>query len=199
MIELKPALREVRSAPAPNPFAQAFEALMSETGADSLIRKACDVHVTASCLVFDASTKSVLLNHHRKSRSWGQFGGHLEPEDDSLRSAALRETLEESGLRQVNWLSPAPIDLHVHDLSGAFGRCRRHYDVVFAASASVSDVPQVSEESIAVSWFPLSELPADLMPDLPSRLPNLYEVATTMMAAEHASSSVPRIGVWDEK
>ncbi|MGO1324799.1 MAG: NUDIX hydrolase, partial [Brevibacterium aurantiacum] len=75
------------------------------------------------------------------------------------------------------WFSPTPIDLHVHDLSASFGACERHFDVVFAACASVNQAPTVSAESLAVKWFPLTSLPASLMPDLVVRLPKLYRAA----------------------
>lgn len=174
MIGLDTARAEVAAASAPAGFTLDFERLFSTAGAAALQREAGAEHVTASCLIFDPDTESVLLNHHRKAGLWGQFGGHLEAEDDSLRSAAHREAMEESGLRRLAWFSPAPIDLHVHDLSASFGACERHFDVVFAAAASVDQVPVVSEESLAVKWFPLTALPSSLMPDLVVRVPELY-------------------------
>ena len=174
MIHLDTARAEVGATSAPSDFALEFERLFTAVGDAALRREAGAEHVTASCLVFDPDTESVLLNHHRKAGLWGQFGGHLEAEDDSLRSAAHREAMEESGLRRLTWFSPAPIDLHVHDLSASFGACERHFDVVFAAIASVNQIPVVSDESLAVKWFPLAALPTALMPDLVVRLPELY-------------------------
>lgn len=174
MILLDTARAEVGLAPAPSDYASDFEGLFSSVGDGALRREAGAEHVTASCLIFDPNTESVLLNHHRKAGLWGQFGGHLEPEDDSLRSAAHREAMEESGLSELAWFSPTPIDLHVHDLSASFGTCRRHFDVVFAAVADVAQAPVVSEESLAVKWFSLTALPSSLMPDLIVRLPELY-------------------------
>lgn len=182
MIDLDTARREIRLAPA-GPFTADFCDLFDRQGANGLRRDGGAHHVTASCLVIDPVTESVLLNHHRKAGLWGQFGGHLEPEDDSLRAAARREAEEESGLGHLARVSPAPIDLHVHDLSTAFGACTRHFDVVYAAQASVAYSPRVSAESIEVAWFPLDRLPDALMPDLPSRLPGLY------LSGLHALSS----------
>ena len=174
MIQLDTARAEIGAASALSDFAPDFQRLFTAVGDAALQREAGAEHVTASCLIFDPVTESVLLNHHRKAGLWGQFGGHLESEDDSLRSAAHREAMEESGLRQLTWFSPAPIDLHVHDLSASFGACERHFDVVFAAIAAADQVPVVSEESLAVQWFPLTALPPALMPDLIVRLPELY-------------------------
>lgn len=174
MIRLDTARAEVAAAPPITDFTVEFDRLFATVGNGALRREAGAEHVTASCLIFDPETESVLLNHHRKADLWGQFGGHLEQEDDSLRAAARREALEESGLDELAWFSPTPIDLHVHDLSSSFGTCRRHFDVVFAAVATVDQSPVVSDESVAVQWFPLSALPSSLMPDLVVRLPQLY-------------------------
>ncbi|AZT93307.1 NUDIX hydrolase [Brevibacterium aurantiacum] len=177
MIRLDTARAEVGAAPTATGFTRDFDHLFSTVGDAALRRDAGGEHVTASCLVIDPDTESVLLNHHRKADLWCQFGGHLEPEDDSLCSAAHREATEESGLSNLSWFSPTPIDLHVHDLSASFGACERHFDVVFAAFASVNQAPTVSAESLAVKWFPLTSLPASLMPDLVVRLPKLYRAA----------------------
>ena len=174
MILLDTARAEVGLTPGTSDYANDFEELFSTVGESALRREAGAEHVTASCLIFDPDTESVLLNHHRKAGLWGQFGGHLESEDDSLRSAAHREAMEESGLSDLAWFSPTPIDLHVHDLASSFGTCRRHFDVVFAAVADVAQAPVVSEESLAVKWFSLTALPSSLMPDLTVRLPELY-------------------------
>lgn len=190
MIALHTARAEVSQAPDTGGFRTDFSELFARCGAAALRREGGAEHVTASCLVFDPDSESVLLNHHGKAQRWGQFGGHLEPGDTTLASAALREAREESGLVSFSGVCHTPIDLHVHDLSGAFGACLRHFDVVFAARASVEAVPVVSSESIDVAWFSLDSLPADLMPDLPARLPVLYRKAVRALS-DH-DRNVPR-------
>ena len=192
MTLLDTARAEVRQASAQSNFGADFTELFATFGEAALRRETRPEHVTASCLILDPDTESVLLNHHRKADLWGQFGGHLEPEDNSLRSAARREAVEESGLNKLAWFSPTPIDLHVHDLSASFGTCSRHFDVVFAATASVAEFPVVSEESFAVQWFPLSALPSSLMPDLTVRLPELYRAGVESLRVTGPDGTAPR-------
>ncbi|MCU4296099.1 NUDIX domain-containing protein [Brevibacterium permense] len=182
MIDLETARQEVERGPR-NSFSESFAELFHRQGVDSLHRSGGEHHLTASCLVIDPVTEAVLLNHHRKAGLWGQFGGHLESADASLHDAARREAEEESGLRPLTRVTADPIDLHVHDLSAAFGTCTRHFDVVFAAQASTDDSPNVSNESFDVAWFPLDRLPDDLMPDLPDRLPGLFRSAVSALSS----------------
>lgn len=192
MITLDTARAEVAGAVRTGGFAEAFAQLFAAAGPAALVREGTAEHVTASCLVVDPAAEAVLLTHHRRARRWMQFGGHLESADSSLHAAASREAAEESGLDSFTWVSPAPIDLHVHDLAGDFGTCRRHYDVVFAAVAPVSQLPAVSEESLDVAWFPLSQLPEALMPDLVVRLPQLYRTAVEQFDPTAPTGLSPR-------
>ena len=65
-------------------------------------------HVTGSAWVADASRTRVLLTHHRKLDIWVQLGGHADGDPDVLR-VALREALEESGLRGLRRCGPQPL------------------------------------------------------------------------------------------
>jgi 8-oxo-dGTP pyrophosphatase MutT (NUDIX family) len=145
--------------------------------ADGLLKSGPPAHLTASCMVFDASLRHVLLTLHRKGGFWVQFGGHCEPDDVDLPAAAMREAIEESGLPAADLrLVDHPVDLDRHALPAQFGRCREHLDVAFAAIAPDGAEPVVSDESDDVAWWPLDALPDGIVADLPPRLERAVSV-----------------------
>ena len=133
---------------------------------DGMLVTCVPAHLTASVLVLDQAGEQVLLTHHRKGGFWGQLGGHVEPGDESLAAAALREGREESGIEGLRLLGDGPVDLDRHRLSGAFGRCGEHLDVRYAAVAPAGAQPITSAESLDVAWFPVGALPPAAVADL---------------------------------
>jgi len=136
-------------------------------GASALARDGGPQHLTASCFVFTPKLTHTLLCFHKKGRFWVQLGGHIEADDASVASAALREAREESGLAGLTLIddeltNPTPYDLNRHALAAAFGRCATHWDVGYVALAEADATPEVSAESEAVAWWPIDALPSQL-------------------------------------
>ncbi len=71
----------------------------SDESADPTSRKNFVGHVTASGFIVHAPTKRLLLLGHKMLGLFLQPGGHIEPEDVSLKQAVLREVEEETGLK----------------------------------------------------------------------------------------------------
>lgn len=164
---------------------------------DGVWREGPPSHLTASCFVLDPSRTRTLLTHHRKGRFWVQFGGHCEPGDADLAATAVREGREESGVADLRLVTgpdgdAQPVDLDRHDLSAAFGGCAQHLDVAFLAVVEPDTVPRVSAESLDVAWFALDALPADVVPDLPSRLASAAQVGGGRSLAASSPSRNPR-------
>jgi 8-oxo-dGTP pyrophosphatase MutT (NUDIX family) len=122
---------------------------------DPFSRDQVAAHFTASALVLDEEATSTALVHHRKLRIWVQPGGHLDPVDESLEAAALREVKEETGLEGM-LAGPRPLHLDIHEIPEREDMpAHLHLDVRFLVFAS-GDVT-VSEESSDARWVPLEE------------------------------------------
>lgn len=132
-----------------------------DDGPSALRREGRPSHLTASGVVVDASRTGVLLVLHRKVGQWLQPGGHLEDGDLSLSAAALRESIEETGVPDLRLVSERPVHLDRH--AGPCG-AEHHLDVRFLVEARDGAVPVVSEESLDVAWFALADVPPPLRP-----------------------------------
>jgi 8-oxo-dGTP pyrophosphatase MutT (NUDIX family) len=124
-------------------------------------------HVTASALVVDDAGR-VLLCLHGRLGMWMQLGGHGEPGDETLASAALREATEESGINGLT-IDTDPIDVDVHEVrcapaSGLPAETSYHFDVRFLVRAPSGAVEQISDESADLAWFTPGDLPSPLAP-----------------------------------
>lgn len=120
--------------------------------------RACvGAHLTASSLVC-APDGQVLLTLHARLGRWLQTGGHLEPADASLESAALREADEESGLDRLT-LDPVPLLLSRHAVPCGPVRPTYHLDVQYLVRSPDAHPPRISDESSDLRWFAPDALP----------------------------------------
>lgn len=126
---------------------------------DAMERSCRPGHLTASALVMSQSRDRVLLTLHPKVGRWLQLGGHCEPEDADLQSAAAREAREESGIDEVVLLG-GPLRLDRHPVPCA-GGMSVHLDVQYLAIVPDDARIVMSEESDDLRWFPPAALPDD--------------------------------------
>ncbi len=103
-------------------------------------------HLTASAFV--VSSRGVVLHRHRLLGIWIQPGGHVDA-NESPESAALRETLEETGL-VARHLDPVEL-FHVDRHPGPKGHT--HYDLRYVVVAPPVDASPPENESPEVDWF----------------------------------------------
>lgn len=144
--------------PAQAPLAEAFTALLGDAE-DAFERTRLAGHFTASALVVSGDGTRTLLTHHRKLGLWLQPGGHADGDRDLAR-VALRETQEETGLRDVTVL-PDIFDLDRHwipEHKGVPGHW--HYDVRYIVRAGADETFALSEESLALAWVPVLDVAA---------------------------------------
>lgn len=164
----------------PSATRDAYLEFVSSNGDAALRREGGPEHLTASCFVFSPDLTRTLLCFHRKGGFWVQFGGHLEPQDASLASAAQREAREESGIDDLALLSAAIVDLDRHDLHGGFS-CAAHWDTGFVAVVAAATTITVSDESDDVRWFPVDALPEGAVAGLAERLRRAREAAVDIL------------------
>ncbi|MFJ2187571.1 NUDIX hydrolase [Kitasatospora sp. NPDC087861] len=132
---------------------------------EGLYRSCLPAHITASAAVVDPAAGRVLLTLHPKVGMWLQMGGHCEPDDRDLASAALREAVEESGIPDLVLLEvdgapvPAKLDRHLVRCTGKDKPENTHLDVQYIAVAPPGAQALISEESLDLRWFDYDRLP----------------------------------------
>ena len=132
-----------------------------DTYEDGMYRTCVPGHLTASTLILSHDRDQVLLTLHPKVGLWLQMGGHCEPADSSLRSAAAREAREESGIDNLV-VGELPLRLDRHRVGCHGGSW--HLDVQYLAVAPAGAREVISSESLDLAWFNLDALP-DLTDD----------------------------------
>jgi 8-oxo-dGTP pyrophosphatase MutT (NUDIX family) len=130
--------------------------------ADLTSRKEFRGHATAGAVLVDHADR-VLLIEHLALGTWLLPGGHLEPGDPDLMSAALRELAEETGISTgVAPLSSAPVHIDVHPIpaNSAKGEpAHQHIDFryLFRLTAEGDVTPQ-AEEITGFAWRDIDSL-----------------------------------------
>ena len=115
-------------------------------------------HVTGSAWIVDKSRQFTLLTHHRKLDKWFQTGGHCDGDSDVL-NVALKEAQEETGLLDIQILSPNIFDIDIHEIPERKGiPAHLHYDVRFLFEADINEKFTVSSESTDLAWIALSKV-----------------------------------------
>ncbi len=128
-----------------------------ESHSDGTRRQCLPDHLTASALVVDPPRAMVLLGLHAKAKLWLQMGGHIDPEDGTIASAAMRESTEESGIAGLTLFSDAPINLDRHP-APCSPLARHHLDVQFLILAPAGSTERISPEQLELRWCPFDAL-----------------------------------------
>ncbi|MFI2432234.1 NUDIX hydrolase [Streptomyces sp. NPDC018693] len=129
-----------------------------DDGADVASRKEFRGHVTAGAILADPTGRVLHVKHLALNR-WLLPGGHLEPEDGSLLTAARRELSEETGI-PTGAVIPAgrhPVHIDAHPIPANVAKGEpdhRHFDFRFLFRASVDVIELQTEEVTAASWRP---------------------------------------------
>ncbi len=149
--ELRDRLRSTLSSHVPIDEREALSLTIVEAELDRLTlpfdRGSDATHVTASAIV--VGDRGVVLHRHRSLQRWLQPGGHVEP-GESPAQAALRETIEETGLAAAH-PATGPTFVHVDVHEAARGHV--HLDMRYLLTAPDDDPSPGPDESQDVAWF----------------------------------------------
>lgn len=134
----------------------------SKLMSDLLTRDNTIAHFTASSFIVNKSRDKVLMVYHNIWQDWCWTGGHVDGEEDFLK-VAIKETKEETGVKNVIALSNTPIALDIvpaygHYKKGKYIASHLHLNVTYLLEANENEVLHKKEdENAGVRWIPISE------------------------------------------
>ena len=114
-------------------------------------------HITAGGFVCDGKG-NILLNHHKASGMWFQFGGHSDGNPNSLE-VAIREIGEEAGITDLKQPIKGIFDLDVQKIPERPKKNEPehfHYDINFLFLAGDKKF-NISNESTEIKWVTIEE------------------------------------------
>lgn len=129
---------------------------------DVLTRENQMGHFTASSWILNKERTKVLMIYHNIYDSWAWVGGHSDGDEDLLH-VALKETEEETGLKNVKVLDPEIASLEIitvdgHVKRGKYVSSHVHLNCTFLLEADENELLQIKpDENSGVKWFELDE------------------------------------------
>ncbi len=140
-------------------------------------RKAFTGHITCGAVIVN-SENLVLRVKHRGLNKWLFPGGHIEVNDASLSSVALRETFEETGIMiepptKFGNSIEIPIQIDIHEIPESVTKkepAHLHFDFRYFFRANDLTYALQDSEILEMAWIPMDQLPARLNERLILRL-----------------------------
>ena len=140
-------------------FVQFLEAFGDEAyNRDNLVG-----HFSSSCWIVNEERNKALMIFHNMYKTWAWVGGHADGDKDLL-AVALKETMEETGLKNVRPIFNDPIDLNVmvvhnHYKRGKFVPRHLHHNVVYLLEADENEPIRIKEdENSGVEWVAFDKI-----------------------------------------
>lgn len=120
-------------------------------------------HITSSPWIMNKDRDKVLMIYHNIYRSWGWCGGHCDGDKD-LIAVALREGMEETGLKELTLVSPEILAIDIlpvppHVKRDRFVSSHVHLNVTYLCIADESmQLYSKPDENSGVAWIPVKNI-----------------------------------------
>lgn len=149
-----------------------------ENCSDYLDRENQIAHFTASIWTINPERTKTLMVYHNIYDSWSWIGGHADGMED-LRSVAMRELQEETGVRDAALLggdifSLESLTVNGHVRRGLYVPSHLHLNVTYLAEAREQEALIVNaDENQAVKWWSFED--ALRVPNEPWMITHVYK------------------------
>ncbi len=120
-------------------------------------------HMTVACFIVNRERTKALVAFHNIMQHYAWLGGHADGEKD-LRTVALKEIEEESGLKKVDFIRQDPIDVEVlmvypHIKRGQNISAHLHYNIAYLLEADEQDKIRIkADENSDIRWVGFNDL-----------------------------------------
>lgn len=136
--------------------------LIWQYGDELLSRETAVAHITSSGLVINESFDKILMVHHNIYNTWTWTGGHSDGDQDLL-AVALKEAVEETGVRTIRPFSEKILSLDIlpvygHRKNSRYVSAHLHLSAAFLLIAEENEPLTINpHENSGVLWVPRSE------------------------------------------
>lgn len=129
---------------------------------DVMERKNEFAHFSASAWIVNKEQSKVLMAFHNIYQSWSWIGGHADGDSDLLH-VALKETEEETGLKEIRPLSDEIFSIEILSVDGHVKKENHvathvHLNVTYLIAADENEMTKINpDENSGIRWMGLDE------------------------------------------
>ena len=120
-------------------------------------------HITVSAWIINTNRDKALMAYHNIYDSWAWLGGHADG-NKNLREVVLKEVEEESGVKEVKFLSTDIFSIEIltvagHEKRGEYVSSHLHLNLTFLLEADEKMNLQIKpDENSGVEWIKVDEI-----------------------------------------
>ena len=130
---------------------------------DILFRENPIAHMTSSSFILNKDCTKILMVYHNIYNSWSWTGGHTDG-DNNLLHVAIKEAIEETGLKNAFPVSPEIFAIDVlpvlsHTKNNSFISSHLHLNITYLLRADENETLSIKpDENSGVKWIHIDEV-----------------------------------------